>query len=163
MLNCTEWDTKDDCFLLSKNAKVDLSSGDSGQAVPGPKYFVTMRMLQLERPFLFNGSKLSSIGVYNVNFCKPGFGGDFCQKCSPGSFSSDYGTKSCKTCPCEVDESEHQTDFSSVQGCRCKPHASKNVNLSEVFLICIGFNFVLFLSYYFFYRSSLKQSDGSEQ
>lgn len=55
LLNCTEWTKSEKCFTVTNTSKFDFSSGDTGTIVPGPKYFVTMRMLQLERDFMFNG------------------------------------------------------------------------------------------------------------
>lgn len=57
LLNCTAWGDDPLCFDKGDNFSYDVSSGDPGIAVPGAKYYVTMRMLQLERDFLFNGSK----------------------------------------------------------------------------------------------------------
>ncbi len=47
---------QDDC--ITDNGVVhSIASGDPGIESYGPKYFVTMRMVQLERAFLFNGCK----------------------------------------------------------------------------------------------------------
>ena len=58
ILNCTKWYDDPLCFQIGEKFAYDLTSGDPGTAVAGAKYYVTMRMLQLERDFLFNGSTL---------------------------------------------------------------------------------------------------------
>lgn len=127
-------------------------------------------MVQLERDFLFNGSKcLIILAIYNVNFCYPGFGGPLCQKCPPGYYSNDFTTADCLKCPCSVNlESKEYKDFSAntssaQDACDCLNVEIGTVELYEVGLILILFNLVFYLAYVIFLRNTTVKDDRNER
>lgn len=91
----------------------------------------------------------------------PGYGGVFCQQCLPGTYSPDYSKDECLPCPCNLlkDGVQPSGGSRSAEDCKCAADDSNTVGLIEVFLILIGFNLILFVTYYIFYKNTVAKDD----
>lgn len=154
LINCTSWDTNPACITAGDSISFNSSSGDASSSITGPKYFVTMKMVQMSRPFLFDGN------VYNTNYCQPGYGGYLCQKCPAGTYSSEYSTDPCKSCPCTAAEGANKIGMTSVRDCQCALKDSQSVSLLDILVILVILNAITGATYWIL-KSSKRKEDGN--
>lgn len=110
---------------------INIRTGDYNIKPIIPKYYISQKMLQKNREFIFNGA------VLNTYLCRPGQTGVLCKSCPEGTYKSTMGSDDCIPCPCQSTNTEH--GLVSVTQCKCRPEVSNELGILDILKIFLCF------------------------
>lgn len=149
ILNCSNWDTDPSCIQISSDVNITLTHGDFSYSTLNPLYYLTMHMFS-QKSYIFKG------GIQNINSCKKGHFGPFCQLCPEGAYKPTTDLDPCIPCPCSPSSSP--LGSTSVTDCQCFNSEKKEISIVKVGAIFFIFA-VLLLGFYILMKSKKKYQD----